>query len=107
DGISVGRHRRKTRTPEETLHAKTGPDGFARIGRESELGEGETIRAEIDGVVVTLARKNGNVFAFQEFCTHRFGPLSEGCIQGGEIECPWHRSRFDLSTGKVTHGPAR
>ena len=108
-GISVGRHRRKTRTPAMTLRASAepSPDGFVKIAKESELADGETLRVQIDGVVLTIARDKGNVFAFQEFCTHRFGPLSEGCVRDGEIECPWHRSRFNLRTGKVTHGPAR
>jgi len=110
DGISVGRHRRKTRLPEQTLRVPADAkaiEGFVMVANESELGEGETLRAEIGGVVVTIARCGGRLFAFQEFCTHRFGPLSEGCLSDGEVECPWHRSRFDLRTGKVTHGPAK
>ena len=49
-----------------------------------------------------IARVNGELFALQEFCTHRYGTLSEGAIKDGQIECPWHRSCFDLRTGKVT-----
>lgn len=109
DGISIGRHRRKTRTPSMTIHASAepGPDGFVKIAKESELADGETLRVQLDGIVLTVARDKGNVFAVQEFCTHRFGSLSEGCVRDGEIQCPWHRSRFNLRTGNVTHGPAR
>jgi nitrite reductase/ring-hydroxylating ferredoxin subunit len=28
-------------------------------------------------------------------------------MHNGEIECPWHRSRFDMRTGRVTQGPAK
>jgi uncharacterized membrane protein/nitrite reductase/ring-hydroxylating ferredoxin subunit len=107
DGISVGRHRRKTRTPQATLRAEPGEDRFVKIAKESALAEGETLRVQLNGVIIAIAKNNGNVFAFQEFCTHRFGPLSEGCMKNGEIECPWHRSRFDMRTGTVTHGPAK
>ena len=24
-----------------------------------------------------------------------------------DVECPWHKSRFDVRTGKVTNGPAK
>jgi nitrite reductase/ring-hydroxylating ferredoxin subunit len=47
------------------------------------------------------------LFAFQEFCTHRFGPLSEGAFDGFNLQCPWHNSCFDVRTGKVTNGPAK
>jgi nitrite reductase/ring-hydroxylating ferredoxin subunit len=71
------------------------------------LPPGETIRAEVEGVVICILRIEKRIYAFQEFCTHRFGPLSEGCVRGTEIECPWHRSRFDVRSGKVVHGPAK
>jgi nitrite reductase/ring-hydroxylating ferredoxin subunit len=65
------------------------------------------LRAEINGEVMTIARIDNRVFAIQEFCTHRFGPLSEGTFHGFDVQCPWHKSRFDVRTGKVTNGPAK
>jgi nitrite reductase/ring-hydroxylating ferredoxin subunit/uncharacterized membrane protein len=112
NGISIGRHRRKSRLPDHTIVASASApanaqDDYLRVASDSDLSDGETLRVEVNGTILVLARSNGNLFAFQEFCTHRFGPLSEGCILEHEIECPWHRSRFDMQTGKVTSGPAK
>ena len=100
DGIGVGRHRRRTRTPRETIVT----DGTIA---EADLGEGETLRLDINGTVVCAARVGGRVYAFQEFCTHRFGPLSEATFDGTTVRCPWHGSCFDMTTGKVVAGPAK
>jgi nitrite reductase/ring-hydroxylating ferredoxin subunit/uncharacterized membrane protein len=110
DGIAVGRHRRDADLPAHTLAepaASVETDGFAPIVPESALAEGATLRAQVQDTVVTLARADGKVYAVQEFCTHRCGPLSEGTIHGGEIQCPWHNSCFDLASGNPTHGPAK
>ena len=37
---------------------------------------------------------------------HAEGPLSEGDVEEGEVECLWHGSRFDLKTGEATSPPA-
>jgi nitrite reductase/ring-hydroxylating ferredoxin subunit len=34
------------------------------------------------------------------------GPLSEGKVLDGCVECPWHGSLFRLSDGANLHGPA-
>jgi nitrite reductase/ring-hydroxylating ferredoxin subunit/uncharacterized membrane protein len=108
DGIAVGRHRRRTATPEATITVSAAPSGRAvAVADATTLAEGETLRVDVGGVIVTIARVAGGVHAFQEFCTHRYGPLSDGVLRGCEVECPWHRSRFDIRTGKVTHGPAK
>jgi len=109
DGIAVGRHRRPTETPQQTIavSAKGSTDGFVSVADADALADQETLRVAVDGTVMTVARIGGACVAFQEFCTHRFGPLSEGRLLDGEIECPWHRSRFDVWTGKVTQGPAK
>jgi len=113
DGIGVGRHKRRTPTPENTLHlsatnvANDGELAFVPIPEADRLGERETLRVEIDGQVITIAKIDKNFYAFQEFCTHRFGPLSEGDLQGFNVQCPWHNSCFDVRTGKVTQGPAK
>ena len=38
--------------------------------------------------------------------THVGGPLDEGTLEGYEIECPWHGSKFDVRTGEPTKPPA-
>lgn len=106
DGIGVGRHRRG-RLPEQTVTVAGGQSAPVPVADEAALREGETLRVDLDGVVLALARVKGAVYAVQEFCPHRYGPLSEGALHGCEVECPWHRSRFDLRTGKVTAGPAK
>ena len=109
DGIAVGRHRRKSETPELTI--RVGPaevrSGYAPVAEVGRLPEGATLRAEVNGQVMTIANVGGDYYAFQEFCTHRFGPLSEGHFEDHQIMCPWHGSCFDVRSGKVTQGPAK
>jgi uncharacterized membrane protein/nitrite reductase/ring-hydroxylating ferredoxin subunit len=109
DGISVGRHRRSTRLPKKTIRVTSegSPDGFAAVAADESLGEGETLRVELDGTVMTVVRLQGDLYAFGEFCTHRFGPMSEASFGDCRGECPWHRSEFDVRSGEVVQGPAK
>ena len=109
DGIAVGRHRRYTRTPRKTIDVSIFErrDGLVPVCNENDLKDGETLRVSWEGTIITIARQAGKVYAFQEFCTHRYGPLSEGKLQDHQLECPWHRSCFDIRTGKVVQGPAK
>jgi nitrite reductase/ring-hydroxylating ferredoxin subunit/uncharacterized membrane protein len=109
-GLGVGRHQRWTDTPRQTLYASaavTTPSGWIPVAQTSSLSEGETLRIQIDGTVMTLCKLEGAFYAFQEFCTHRGGPLSEGSFQSGQVQCPWHGSCFDIRTGQVVRGPAK
>jgi uncharacterized membrane protein/nitrite reductase/ring-hydroxylating ferredoxin subunit len=118
DGVGVGRHRRRTDMPQETIAlsavAARGKGGqsaaqaqFIAVPNAGQMNDQETMRLDIDGQVLVLAKVNGKYYAFQEFCTHRFGPLSEGSFHGDSVQCPWHKSCFDVRTGKVTNGPAK
>lgn len=55
---------------------------------------------------VVVARSEGEVVAFHDRCTHRGGPLSDGMLACGIVQCPWHGSRFDVRSGAVRRGPA-
>ena len=82
------------------------PEGFARALRESELREGQPVRAEVNGLRVVLVKRSGRVYAIGERCSHLGGPLAEGEVQDDAIVCPWHGSRFALEDGRVLDGPA-
>lgn len=60
----------------------------------------------IDDVDVAIVAGIDGLIAFDDTCTHRACPLSEGVIEGGTVTCPCHKSRFDLTTGLPLNGPA-
>jgi nitrite reductase/ring-hydroxylating ferredoxin subunit/uncharacterized membrane protein len=70
------------------------------------LPEGEPARAQVGDDPVVLVRVAGTVHALHETCGHAGGPLAEGRVVDGCIECPWHQSRFRLRDGTVAQGPA-
>jgi nitrite reductase/ring-hydroxylating ferredoxin subunit len=58
-------------------------------------------------VNVLLARKNNEIFAIANTCSHMGGPLDEGeLLEGCKVRCPWHGSVFSLKDGSVIDGPA-
>ncbi len=63
-------------------------------------------RVTIDGVDVAVAVVAGTLVAFDDTCTHRACPLSEGVFDERTVTCPCHKSRFDLRTGEPLNGPA-
>ncbi|HUR45939.1 MAG TPA: DUF2231 domain-containing protein [Candidatus Saccharimonadales bacterium] len=112
DGIGVCRHRYHGALPEQTIGAAIpltagSEKAMVPISEASGMEEGQTIRVEVNGVVLAIAKVEGQFWAFQEFCTHRYGPLSEGSFEKGQVICPWHGSCFDIRTGKVKSGPAK
>ena len=62
------------------------------------------LRAGVNDLVVV--REGDRVLALHAQCAHAGGPLPEGEIVDGQIQCPWHGSRFRLDNGHVTRNPA-
>jgi nitrite reductase/ring-hydroxylating ferredoxin subunit/uncharacterized membrane protein len=61
-------------------------------------------RAGINDLV--LVRSGETVHALHAVCAHAGGPLPQGAVADGCIQCPWHGTRFRLSDGRVLRGPA-
>jgi nitrite reductase/ring-hydroxylating ferredoxin subunit/uncharacterized membrane protein len=59
------------------------------------------------GTRVAIARTEDGYAAFDDRCTHKGGPLSDGVVICGTVQCPWHGSQFDVKTGEVKSGPAK
>ena len=55
---------------------------------------------------LVLVRIGGSVHALHAVCAHAGGPLAQGTVVDGCLECPWHASRFRLTDGHVVRGPA-
>jgi len=49
---------------------------------------------------------NGAYYALDDVCPHAYALLSQGFVEGEEIECPLHGAKFHIPTGKCTKEPA-
>lgn len=67
---------------------------------------GQVTVFDIEGTPVALVNVDGALYAFDDTCSHRACPLSEGAMDGPIVTCPCHKSRFDVRTGDVLNGPA-
>lgn len=55
---------------------------------------------------LAVIREGDRILAVHAQCAHAGGPLAEGTVVDGRIECPWHGSRFRIDNGHVARGPA-
>jgi 3-phenylpropionate/trans-cinnamate dioxygenase ferredoxin subunit len=79
---------------------------FNRACAVDDVAPESSVAVEVDGVEVAVVRDGGEWFAIRDECSHAAIALSEGDVEGCEIECWLHGSRFDLRTGKPTGLPA-
>jgi 3-phenylpropionate/trans-cinnamate dioxygenase ferredoxin subunit len=73
----------------------------------SELARGAAHRLEADPPIAVFHTDDGELFAIDDTCTHQDASLADGWLEGCEVECPLHASRFDLRTGRVDAPPAK
>lgn len=73
----------------------------AEVARLGELPEGVGCLKRAGRKPVVLFKVGGEVYAVDPNCPHWGGPIAEGKVSAKrlEVECPWHRFRFDLKTG--------
>ncbi|MER7481360.1 MULTISPECIES: bifunctional 3-phenylpropionate/cinnamic acid dioxygenase ferredoxin subunit [Streptomyces] len=72
-----------------------------------DLPRGEAHRLDIDPPVSVFHTDDGELFAIDDTCTHQDASLADGWLEGGEVECPLHASKFNLKTGAVDAPPAK
>jgi nitrite reductase/ring-hydroxylating ferredoxin subunit/uncharacterized membrane protein len=76
------------------------------VGPEDQLQVDQMKLLRVGDRRVVLARTEQGYVAFDDRCTHKGGPLSDGTLACGRVQCPWHGSQFDVHNGTVQHGPA-
>ena len=79
--------------------APAAADGLILLGTFTELPEGRAATVNVNGERIAVVRKNGALWAISNVCPHQNGPLGEGVVRDGYLECPWHGYQFDPCTG--------
>ena len=79
---------------------------LVKVATLSGLPPGTGRQLHVEDRVVAIFNVGGTVHAIGGSCTHRGGPLGEGRLDASIVTCPWHGSRFDVTTGAVLNPPA-
>lgn len=53
------------------------------------------------GCVAVFRTIQDDVFALDNACPHKGGPLAEGIVHGNKVTCPLHNWVFSLETGQA------
>jgi len=74
---------------------------FIRVANTSDLPAGRSLVVEVDGRTIAVFNVNGEIFALDNTCMHRGGPLGEGFVDQRNltVQCPWHGWIYSLVTG--------
>jgi len=79
--------------------------GWIEIGRIDDIPVlgARVIRRSGSDIAVFRTEKN-EIFALEDKCPHRGGPLSQGIVHDCHVTCPLHNWVLDLKTGAAV-GP--
>lgn len=83
-----------------------GPTDWTPAADASQLRDGAPTRVIVGDTPVLLLKDGELTFAIHDRCSHRGCSLSEGSVEGEEIVCACHGSRFDRRDGSLRGGPA-
>jgi nitrite reductase/ring-hydroxylating ferredoxin subunit len=77
---------------------------FLEIAAIEEIPQDGVRCFELEGRRIAVIRTGDGIFATDDRCPHRGGPLGEGTVEEGALVCPWHFWRFDPSSGRHIEG---
>jgi nitrite reductase/ring-hydroxylating ferredoxin subunit len=75
--------------------------------KTADVVPGSVKRADVPGLPpLAVFNLGGTFYVTDDTCTHGQASLSDGYVEGDQIECPWHGGRFCIRTGEALTFPA-
>jgi 3-phenylpropionate/trans-cinnamate dioxygenase ferredoxin component len=74
---------------------------YIAVAKTTELSSGEKAKITLEDREILLANIEDSYYAVDNKCPHMGASLSDGKLDGRNIVCPKHGSKFDVQTGKV------
>jgi 3-phenylpropionate/trans-cinnamate dioxygenase ferredoxin subunit len=76
------------------------------VAAAADLSDDTPITVKVGEREIGLYSLNGRYYGLEDVCPHAYALLSQGFVDGEEIECPLHGAKFHIPTGKCTKEPA-
>jgi nitrite reductase/ring-hydroxylating ferredoxin subunit len=78
-----------------------------RVGHSKDVAPGHLRAFDVQGLKIAVANVDGQLYAFDDTCTHTGCSLARGSLNGTTVTCGCHGSQFDVTSGALVRGPAR
>lgn len=79
---------------------------YVKVAKKDELPPGQVREFHANGKLVALCNVAGTLYAFDNTCLHRGGPLGQGVLNGDVVTCPWHGWQYNVRSGEAMFNPA-
>ncbi len=79
---------------------------WVRVAAAADCTPGTLLAVEARDERMVLANVDGDFYALQDRCSHADFPLSDGTLEGTQLECMHHGARFDVCSGRAIRLPA-
>jgi naphthalene 1,2-dioxygenase system ferredoxin subunit len=73
---------------------------WVAVADQGSIGDGEMKGVTVGSQEVALYNVKGEIYATDNLCSHAYAFLTDGWMDGEEVECPLHAGRFEIKTGK-------
>ena len=75
---------------------------FVDIGALEDVPvQGARVVRTAQGCIAVFRTFDDRVFALDDRCPHKGGPLSDGIVYGKQVACPLHNWQIDLASGEA------
>ena len=79
---------------------------FVKVAEDGDVRPGKVKAVRLADRKVALFNENGAILAYEDYCTHTGGPLTQGSCADGVVTCLWHGAQFRIADGAPLTPPA-
>jgi len=72
---------------------------FTLVGESKDFKENVGQKFVVNDIPIAIFKYQNKFLAYSNICAHQKGPLSEGKIVNGYLECPWHKFQYSVKDG--------
>lgn len=77
---------------------------WTTVGQRGEVEPDAPLGVTVGAQKFGIYDVDGTLHAAEDICPHAAALLTQGFVEGCEVECPLHSAVFDVSTGKHLRG---
>lgn len=79
---------------------------LVRLCKTADVKPGAMRQVDPEGLPsMAVYNLDGSFYVTSNMCTHGMAWLTDGYLEGEEVECPFHGGRFSIKTGEPTAFP--